>query len=248
MAQIRGAPVYVITDIVLIPVSSQVEATKIIKEAKESLKKGPAASDGASSDSELYDDEVSKTAGVTSSVYEHTSPATASPVEDTPTEARPAALGRSSSNVALDVIGRQGQYGRFAERWFSKKGWSVERRRAQGMSVDEHDSPSDTRSPSGSHQQPHSGSKISTQNLGGAGESITEQPENSVQNLANTYTLLPKFLRTTRMLLASRSFFFSYDLDITRRIGTQASKGSDLLLCKSVDPLVRTLPVPHNHT
>lgn len=39
---------------------------------------------------------------------------------------------RTTSNVAQDVLTRKGQYGRFAERWFSRKGWSTEKRRAQG--------------------------------------------------------------------------------------------------------------------
>lgn len=45
---------------------------------------------------------------------------------------RPDGPERSTSNVAQDVLARKGQYGRFAERWFSKKGWSTEKRRAQG--------------------------------------------------------------------------------------------------------------------
>ena len=61
-------------------------------------------------------------------------------------------------------------------------------------------------------------------------------PANPPESVAKT--LLPKLLRTTRMLLASQSFFFSYDLDITRRIDNQSSKGSELPLHQSVDPLV----------
>ncbi len=58
----------------------------------------------------------------------------------------------------------------------------------------------------------------------------------------DTYSLLPKLLRTTRILLASKSFFFSYEYDITRRLGSQGNqsmKGSELPLYKTVDPLVR---------
>ena len=50
--------------------------------------------------------------------------------------------------------------------------------------------------------------------------------------------LLPKLLRTTRVLLTSNSFFYSYDMDITRRLGSTSTKASDLPLYKSVDPLV----------
>jgi len=39
-----------------------------------------------------------------------------------------------SSSIAEDVIGKKGVYGRFAERWFSKRGWQVDRNRLQGLS------------------------------------------------------------------------------------------------------------------
>lgn len=60
-----------------------------------------------------------------------------------------------------------------------------------------------------------------------------EHDTDSSAQVANP--LLPKFLRTTRMLLTSRSFFFAYDIDITRRLGT--GNASQLPLHKSVDKL-----------
>jgi len=56
--------------------------------------------------------------------------------------------------------------------------------------------------------------------------------QDSTTDVANA--LLPKLLRTTRMLLISRSFFFSYHLDITRRLG-QGITSSELPLHKLVD-------------
>ncbi|KAI9866695.1 MAG: hypothetical protein M1830_005918, partial [Pleopsidium flavum] len=52
-----------------------------------------------------------------------------------------------------------------------------------------------------------------------------------------TNSLLPKLLKTTKMMLGSRSFFFSYDYDITRRFGHQGGRSSDIPLHKKVDPL-----------
>lgn len=67
-----------------------------------------------------------------------------------------------------------------------------------------------------------------------------KQFENDVKSQDRTTdvanTLLPKFLRTTRMLLTSQSFFFSYDCDITRRL-REGDKSSELPLHKSVDEL-----------
>lgn len=64
----------------------------------------------------------------------------------------------------------------------------------------------------------------------------TSQLGNREANTANA--LVPKLLRTTRMLLSSRSFFYSYDLDITRRLGGENMRNAELPLSKSVDPLV----------
>ena len=67
----------------------------------------------------------------------------------------------------------------------------------------------------------------------------TSQPGSREANTANA--LVPKLLRTTRMLLSSRSFFFSYDFDITRRIGGDIVKNPEIPLSKSVDPLASIL-------
>ena len=64
----------------------------------------------------------------------------------------------------------------------------------------------------------------------------TSQLGNREANTTNA--LLPKLLRTTRMLLSSRSFFYSYDLDITRRLGGEIMRNPEIPLSKSVDPLV----------
>lgn len=63
----------------------------------------------------------------------------------------------------------------------------------------------------------------------------TSQPGGREANTANA--LLPKLLRTTRMLLSSRSFFFSYDFDVTRRVSGEIVKNLEIPLSKSVDPL-----------
>ena len=67
----------------------------------------------------------------------------------------------------------------------------------------------------------------------------TSQLGNREANTANA--LVPKLLRTTRMLLSSRSFFYSYDLDITRRLGGEIVRNPEIPLSKSVDPLVSFL-------
>ena len=157
--------------------------------------------------------------------------------EDT-SEAIPSTSAKGTSSVAGDVIEKKGQYGRFAERWFSKKGWQM----AQGMSVEGVEKIVTSSGQVTGLNNPQSKSSSTATMLDGV-ESSDRTSDLEVPNQASeggniTNTLLPKLLRTTRMLLGSRSFFFSYELDITRRLGTNDGKGSLIPLYKSADPLV----------
>ena len=247
VAQIRGAPIFVITDIALIPLSSQKEAKKAIDQAKQGLKKRAEGHATSEEDSETSEGEEVHAENEGAEHDGQVSPESlGSSSKDDPSGSRPVGPDRSPSNVVEDVIGKQGQYGRFAERWFSRKGWTTDKRRTQGMSTAE--------------EMPQSANNIyalQSPGTGSAGEEVpgdrhsndqtTKRDEQKVseeshppdtQNANVVNTLLPKLLRTTRMLLGSRSFFFSYELDITRRIGSQNAKISELPLHKSVDPLV----------
>ena len=248
VALIRGYPIYVITDVALIPLSSQSEAKKAIIQAQASLKKS--GQHGAPSpDGDTSDDDETHVEGGQREHEDQASPVSSnSSTKEDSSAARPLDSGNTSS-VVEDVIGKKGQYGRFAERWFSKKGWTTEKRRTQGMSVDRvekpgissgqgmalNDSPSEPTAPSTTLD----GAKSADQTSDPETPNMAGQSDTSDKSSANvTNTLLPKLLRTTRMLLGSRSFFFSYELDITRRLGTNDQKGSEVPLHKSVDPLV----------
>lgn len=50
--------------------------------------------------------------------------------------------------------------------------------------------------------------------------------------------LLPKLLKYTKLLFASRNFFFAYDYDLTRSFDAQGVRTEHLPLHKAVDPLV----------
>lgn len=245
VAHVRGYPIYVVTDVALIPLSSQSEATRAINQGKESLKRSgqqgaPSPDSDTSDESDSHNEAGQHGHDDEASLFS----ADVSTKEDL-SATRPLPSARSSS-VAEDVIDKKGQYGRFAERWFSKKGWTTEKRRAQGMSVDgvEKMGTSSVQVMGVNDQSPlaattHDGAEISdrTPNL----ETPNQAPESDVSGSPSaniTNTLLPKLLRTTRMLLVSRSFFFSYELDITRRLGTHDTRGSAIPLHKSVDPLV----------
>ncbi|WYZ41375.1 hypothetical protein EsH8_V_000270 [Colletotrichum jinshuiense] len=124
------------------------------------------------------------------------------------------------STVAKDVIGRRGSYGRFARTWFSKSGWTQDQKRTTGWS--------------GTADQvrrsiDHSPTKSSASQLA---LDETDEP-------VPTSTLLPKLLRTTQILFgSSRSFFFSYDFDITRRWASRStSHSNEVPLHERVDPM-----------
>ena len=242
VAQIRGAPIYVISDVALIPLSNQDEARKAILQAKESLERAPRAIDGDASDSELSEDEEQNAVEHDDEDHDESySESNESPLADNQAlQERPTGSTRSTSNVAEDVIGKRGQYGRFAERWFSKKGWTSERRKTLGMSADDKPTMPDTTEQVSSKSMAQSdlASASKTLEVGTQPSHESKLRETIVpSSIANT--LLPKLLRTTRMFFASNSFFFSYDMDITRRLGTLPTKTSDLPLYRSVDPLVR---------
>ena len=225
----------------LIPLSSHSDAQKAVLEAEETSRPGPAEPEAGASDNEWSDGKDSHAGGTTTSEDGHGSPATTSPADEGHVIARPQLPRRGSSNVAQDVIEKKGQYGRFAERWFSRKGWTAERRRAQGMSV--HDEPrlSDLGAASAGQREQRPVSDISIEKVeGNEGAAVAEQRVRATnpKKAKSAYTLLPKLLRTTKLLLSSKSFFFSYELDITRRLGTKAATATDVPLHKAVDPLV----------
>ncbi|KAF3926945.1 Synaptojanin-2 [Dactylellina cionopaga] len=110
VAEIKGRQIFVITDIALIPLHSKPEAEAAIARVKAKYTKrstsGAAVEDADSDDD--YDGE-----SILSSDDD---------VSDDPPR-RPSQQRTTSSSIAEDVIGKKGLYGRFAERWFSKRGW-----------------------------------------------------------------------------------------------------------------------------
>lgn len=225
--------------------SSQSEAEKAVAQTKETIQREfNTQKDQSSYESATSDDN-----------NEHSEDDSTWENSDQPSNvltSRPSCAGlERNTSVAQDVIGRRGQYGRFAERWFSKKGWDIERRKDLGMSVNDDGNASssvmlavDTRELSHVNR----GKQTSSENDIFHVESSTEPGgATALMNKANTLvtrdvavTLLPKLLQTSKLLLSSRSFFFSYNCDITRRLGGSDGVKSDIPLHKAVDPLVRS--------
>ncbi|KAJ8111179.1 hypothetical protein OPT61_g6166 [Boeremia exigua] len=237
VAQIRGKPIYKITDVALIPLASQSQADKAIVSTREHLHRHNKARTGEDdTDSESEDEAPS----VTDSLVEETPPS--------PTEVKDPITGQRSpadkrSSVAEDVMQKKGVYGRFANKWFSRKGWSAESRRTQGLSSEEDlaaknvpknvDStgPTEEADPSQSDKLP-SDEKLTPDSVKpGDIPKALEGDEHAI-----TLALLPRVLQTTKMYFSSGNFFYSYDYDLSHGIATQPINAS-VPLFKQYDPL-----------
>ncbi|KAL6703960.1 hypothetical protein ACN47E_008898 [Coniothyrium glycines] len=240
VAQIRGKPIHRITDVALIPLSSQGEADRAITAARQHLKRRnrlPGAQDETDSES----DEGAPS--VTDSLLEEETGAS-HVVKDAVTGQKGKA--QPGTSVAEDVIQRKGVYGRFADKWFSRKGWSADNRRVQGPASDD-----DLRNSNPPKNVDSLVAEDGDQPTGPPRPDAIPADDENVQEAispekipkalagekdATTVALLPKILQTTRMYFASGNFFFSYDYDISHGIGTQRPNTS-LPLHKQFDPL-----------
>ena len=242
VALVRGKPIYKITDVALIPLSSQADADKAIAATRDHLKRrnrAPGLEDD-DSDSDSEDGAPS----VTDSLVEDSS-STPSEVKDSVTGQKGSAQRKTS--VAEDVIQRKGVYGRFANKWFSRKGWSADNRRLQGLSSEENLAANNVPQNVDSgvpkeEEQPKSESKPDAIPTDDKDISEPVSPEAIPKALggekdAATVALLPKILQTTKMYFSSGNFFFSYDYDISHGIGQQQASSS-VALFKQFDPLV----------
>jgi hypothetical protein len=235
VAQIRGKPVYKITDVTLIPLSSQADAETAIASAREHVRRFNRAQAGGEDETDSEDEDDAPS--VTDSLEEGTPPPNV--VKD-PVTGQMGPPSRDSS-VAADVMQRKGVYGRFADKWFSRKGWSADSRRTQGLSSPDlaADAPKNVESIPKEEQQPAGASDLPSPDKNTPAKIAPEDIPKALdgQKDATTVALLPKILKTTRMYFSSGNFFYSYDYDLSHSIGI-LRPNSSLPLFKQFDPLV----------
>ncbi|KAF1927089.1 SacI domain-containing protein [Didymella exigua CBS 183.55] len=238
VAQIRGKPIYKITGVALIPLASQAEADKAITSTREHLhrhNKGRGTGEN-DTDSENEDEASS----ITDSLVEEM-PRSPTEVKDPVTGQRGPADKRSS--VAEDVMQKKGVYGRFADRWFSRKGWSAESRRTQGLSSEEDLAAKNVPKNVDSTGPTEDADASTPDKLPSDGETTpgSVKPEDIPRVLegeqdATTVALLPRVIQTTKMYFSSGNFFYSYDYDLSHAIANQSTNAS-IPLFKQYDPL-----------
>ena len=238
VAQIRGLPVYVVTDVALTPCTSQHDAAQAVAKTAAALRSSSGRTAAAADDDDDSDDGSDSSAsggedetpslgpdttgggsggGSYEVVDDGVEPASeiGGPVED----GAGGAAARPRSSVLKDVIGRRGSYGRFAQRWFSRAGWAMGQKRMLGLSAE---------------QMGDGGGAA------GVGKGVPTRSSNpsDAGGSEAAISLLPKLLRTSQMLFgSSKTFFFSYDYDITRSMLNPKVPATPLVpLYDHVDP------------
>lgn len=250
VALVRGKPIYVVTDVSFIPLASQTEAQSSIDHARRVPKQGK-ESTLSDTDTDDETDEHTSTAGTEDG--HDTLPPTPLGAPGTTDATKGLAPPMQGSTVAADVIKDRGKYGRFAERWFSRSGWTASGREKLGMSRSEDDLvreqrrqglntiPADTARQDEAKQAASTATSTSDAHKIQSSNSLTEDAPNTPQlSIADgiVQSLTPRILRTLRVFLSSESFYFSYDYDLSRRTAIQEASPSTLPLHKRFNPLV----------
>jgi hypothetical protein len=201
--------VYVVTEVAITPCSSQEAAEKSVAKTAAHLRKR-----WEEQESEESEDEGWETVDVTADAIDDVDDVDDVVVQDDSASASGRGAGGNNSpggvgspmtsSIAEDVIRRRGSFGRFAQKWFSKGGWRQEQWRSMGL----RNLAIESSAPPRSSLDSTSGRKISLEEAEFEGQDVS--------------ALLPKLLRTTQILFGtSRSFYFSYDVDLTRRLGKE---------------------------
>ncbi|KJZ79664.1 hypothetical protein HIM_01133 [Hirsutella minnesotensis 3608] len=192
VAQIFGFPIYVVTEVAVTPCTSKPDADESIKKTAVQLQR---QSPEIHSDNDRSSDEEIE---VPNEVFDEVDDVAPGHDDQRPSSQR--------SSVAEDVIRRRGSYGIFAQSWFSRSGWTRDQRRTLGMSMS---TPADSASSVVEESTTSSDADPST--------------VKDVSSQSPVSALLPKLLRTIKFLFgSSRSFYFSYDIDLTRSLSQDA--------------------------
>jgi hypothetical protein len=233
--------------VALIPLSSQADAEKAIARAQDAQRRHAAeVKAGLESDSDSASDRNSEDEHDDVSLTEDNS-VTSTPPGDQDAAPRVDLRARATS-VAEDVISRKGLYGRFTQRWFSKGGWAAENQRKGGLSSQDDltkapvpellgaVNPATAEDQDGNGNDDAAGAATSS----AIPDETPEEVKHVVEESPETpqVPLLPKLLTVSKMFFGSRSFFFSYDYDLSRSIANQPNASSSIPLCRSFDTLV----------
>ncbi|KAJ5131334.1 uncharacterized protein N7515_007373 [Penicillium bovifimosum] len=221
VAQIQGHPIYTVTNVAIIPTTSQADASRAIAQAKKESSQEEAAFDSSSDEDDLPDNETD-TAEAEAEIGS---------LPSSPTRSTPHARGNSVSSIAEDVLVKKVRFGRFAANWLSRRNLGLPRPGA--LEPDVPDSPFDgaSRSSGDASEAAHDAMEEVL------AEGVEAQSKAENPKYGQAAELLPKLLRYTKLLFASHNFSFAYDYDLTRSLHMQEARRDRLPLHKLVDPL-----------
>jgi hypothetical protein len=228
VAQILGKPIYAVTNVAIIPLTSQVDANRAIIQAQNIAKQG-----GEASDQNTTDDTSGSEAGSEADSGDEgivTSPALNLDGQQEP----------SHSSVAQDVIGNRGRNNRFALNWFSKKRWGGSESPRSKLD------PTPSEIAKAREESPERAEPLNESEEVRTEAEAAPVVERAAEDLksqsqlpsSKALELMPKLLRYTKLLFASNNFFFSYDYDLTRRYYIQDTRTAQLPLHVLADQLV----------
>lgn len=237
VAQILGKPIYAITNVAIIPLTSQDDANRAIFQAQNTAKQG-----GDESDQNTNDDTSSSEAGSEADSGDEgivTTPAVYLDDQQEPPH----------NSVAQDVIGNRGRNNRFTLNWFSRKRWG-----ASGGSPHSKSDPSPSETERAKEASPEKVEPLrESEEVRTEAEAapVVEKAAEDVESQSHlpsskAIELMPKLLRYTKLLFASSNFFFSYDYDLTRRYNTQDPRTAQLPLHVLADRIVRVAVLLHS--
>ncbi|GKZ35052.1 hypothetical protein AbraIFM66950_005492 [Aspergillus brasiliensis] len=207
VAQIQGKPIYAVTNVAVIPTSSQADAIRAISQAKESLSHGEGGPGETASDDSSTISDTETESGDT-----EVGTVPASPEQEI-THSR----ARSVGSIAEDVIGKRVRFGRFAANWLSRKTLGL-----PGLGTVGHD-PAEPPVEDDKSESETVPSEVNDERTSPISQSHDATPKTLGEPFPSdpTVELLPKLLRYTKMIFSSQNFFFAYDYDLTRQFGTQ---------------------------
>ncbi|KAI0433559.1 SacI homology domain-containing protein [Xylaria sp. FL1042] len=222
VAQIRGYPVYVVTDIAITPCTSQNEAETAISHTTLKIRRKSAEKSVEQASDTESEVEVSPAAIGAEDIED---PGAQSDRE-VPQTSEPG----EQRGIAQDVFKKSGSYGRFAQKWFSSKGWMENRRQNLGLGgvgaatmIEREDE--------GNRGNKENGDKELSKTV--SQEKVGAPPDSTAGE-----SLIPKLLRMAHIWFgSSKSFFFSYDLDLTRSIANRTTTTSHIPLHRVADPM-----------
>lgn len=195
VGRIFDKPIYRVADVVLLPLASFREASDAIRNMADATGQASDDSDSSISDSEDTDVKRNKVTDIAST-----------PGDDN----RPfQGQNSSSTSVAEDVARGNVSFGRFATQWLSRQRWPTAKAKAPPFNAEE------------SEPDPVSKDDKVVKNLEAAKAQKEAADKPQAQQASTTLALLPRMLRTTKFLFCSGSYFFSYDIDLTRRFGNR---------------------------